>query len=200
MLGSLLESILLQAGLGSYQSAVDLLKICAVTIDLISEALILLLKLFVFVSLLRIQVVKLALIRHVDLLYLSLNIRDLIFHVSLLCEDLIQMRSLLIVLVLNVHVECFNVLWLCVTAVLIKSQIVISELSLIAADILDQGLILALEGHVSGIVLIDFFYLRLHLVDFIHNLCVLLLQQIQEVASVIDLATWPSCLTLQAYN
>jgi hypothetical protein len=53
--------------------------------------------------LLRIQIVKLALVGHVDVLDLLLNVGDLVLHVTLLSEDLVEVLPLLVILVLDVH-------------------------------------------------------------------------------------------------
>lgn len=90
------------------------------------QVLVLILEFLILVSLLRIEFLQSALIGEVNLLDLILNARNLIFHVSLLCEHIVKVASLLVILVLNVHEKGFNVFRLGVRAVLIKSQVVVS--------------------------------------------------------------------------
>lgn len=99
------------------------------------------------------------------------------------------MSALLIVLVLNVHEECFDVLWLGVTAILIECQIIIGKLTLVPSNILNKSFILFLEGQVCRIVLINIFDFLLHLIDFIHDFSVFLLEQVGIVSAIINLST-----------
>ena len=112
MLGSLLEGVLLEAGLSLNQAGVDLLQIGSAAVDLPLEAAILLLQALVFVSLFRIQIVELAFVGHVNVLDLLLDVRDLVLHIALLSEDLVEMLPLLVILVLDVHEEGLDVLGL----------------------------------------------------------------------------------------
>lgn len=200
MLGPLLEGVLLEAGLSLYQPGVDLLQLGPAAVDLSLEPTVLLLKALVLVPLLRIQIVKLALVGHVDVLDLLLDIGDLVLHVTLLSEDLVKVLPLLVILVLDVHEEGLDVLRLGIRAILIECQVVVSELTLVLADILDQGLIFPLKGHVGLIILVDLIHLRLHLVDLIHDLRILTLQQVVIVVSIIDLSARPSIAGLQALH
>jgi hypothetical protein len=58
----------------------------------------------------RIQIVELAFVGHVNVLDLLLDVRDLVLHVALLSEDLVEMLPLLVILVLDVHEEGLDVL------------------------------------------------------------------------------------------
>jgi len=89
MLGPLLKGILLETALGLDEAGVDLLKVGAVAVDVLGKRAVLLLELLVLIALLRIKVIELALVGHVDLLDLSLNVGDLVLHVTLLCEHLV---------------------------------------------------------------------------------------------------------------
>lgn len=134
----------------------------------------------------------------VNLSDLLLHVRDLILHVALLRKHLVQVPSLLIVLVLYVHEECLDVFGLGIAAVLIECEIVVRELPLVFADVLDECLVLALKRHVGGVVLVDLLDLALHLVDLVHDLRILTLQQIVVVVAIIDLPAWPCIAGLEA--
>ena len=110
MLGSLLEGVLLEAGLSLNKAGVDLLQIGSAAVYLTLEATIFLLQALIFISLLRIQIVELAFIGHINVLDLLLDVRDLILHVTLLSKDLVKMLPLLVILILDVHKEGLDVL------------------------------------------------------------------------------------------
>lgn len=74
MLSSLLEGILLQLRLGLNQAGVDFLQISSATVDITLESLIFFFQLFIFISLLRVEIIELALISHVDILNLRFNV------------------------------------------------------------------------------------------------------------------------------
>ena len=136
----------------------------------------------------------------VDLSNLLFHVGYLILHVALLSEDLVQVLPLLVILVLDVHEERLDVLGLRVGAVLVQGQVVVGELSLVLAHVLDERLVLPLERHVSRVVLVDLLHLRLHLVDLIHDLRILTLQQVVVVVAVIDLPAWAGIISLKADN
>jgi len=112
VLSSLLEGILPQARLGLGQSRVNLLQLISGVVDLLSQHVVLFLEFLVLIPLLWVQIVQSCLVVEVDLLDLALVGLDLGLHVSLLTEEVIQVRPLLIVLALNVHIQGLNVLWL----------------------------------------------------------------------------------------
>lgn len=62
---------------------------------------------------------------------------DLVFHVSLITEKRVQVLALPVVLDLDMHVQSLNVFRLRVRAMLVQSQIVVSQLTFIESDILD---------------------------------------------------------------
>jgi len=74
MLSSLLEGILLQLRLGLNQAGVDFLQISSATVDITLESLIFFFQLFILISLLRDEIIELALISHVDILNLRFNV------------------------------------------------------------------------------------------------------------------------------
>ena len=74
MLSSLLEGILLQLRLGLNQAGVDFLQISSATVDITLKSLIFFFQLFIFISLLRVEIIELALISHVDILNLRFNV------------------------------------------------------------------------------------------------------------------------------
>ena len=108
------------------------------------------------------------------------------------------MGALLVVLVLYVQIQVLNVLRLRVTSVLVESKVVISEFSFIFSHILDKGFVLSLERKISGVILVDIFYLLLHLVDLLDNLVVLTLQEIQVIIAIVNLAARTLVLNLDA--
>lgn len=74
MLSSLLEGVLLQLRLSLNQAGVDFLQISSATVDITLESLIFFFQLFIFISLLRIEIIELALVSHVDILNLRFNV------------------------------------------------------------------------------------------------------------------------------
>jgi len=137
MLGSLLQCVCLQAVFSLAQSSVYFLQLVAWVVNLSKQLIVVTFELFVFISLFGVQIVKLRLVCKVDFLYLLLIAVDLIFHITLFAEKTVKMCSLLIVLVLNVHIKSFDVLWLCVRSMLVESQVVISQLTFVFAYVFD---------------------------------------------------------------
>jgi len=101
-------------------------------------------------------------------------------------------RSLLVVLVLDVHVQGLDILRLGVTSMLIESQVVIGEVSFKLTNILDESLIFALKIKIGSIVFIDVLYLLLHLGDLRGNIIVLGSQQVVVIVAIVDLSSWSS--------
>jgi hypothetical protein len=120
MLSSLLKSVLLESVFSLPQSRVDFFKFVTVIIDLTQELVVVLLQLFVLVSLLWVQIVKFGFISKVDFLDLLLAALNLVFHVTFFAEKSVQVGSLLVVLVLNVHKEGLDVLWLSIRSMLVQ--------------------------------------------------------------------------------
>ena len=125
MLSALLKGILAKSGLSLSESSVDLLELVPRVVDILREHIILLLQLLILVSLLWVQVVQPTLILEVDVLDLTLVGLNLGLHISLLSEKVVEMRSLLIILSLDMHEESLNIFWLSVTSILVKRQIVV---------------------------------------------------------------------------
>jgi len=198
VLGSLLESILSQSGFGLCESTVDVFQFVSRVDNLLVEHGVLFLEFFILVSLLRIQIVQSGLILEVDLLNLTLIVLNFGFHVSLFPEKVIQVSSLLVILVLNMHIECLDIFRLGITSILVESKVIISQFSLVFSHILDKGFVLSLEREISGVILVDIFYLLLHLVDLLDNLIVLVFQKIDVVGAIIDLTTRSLILHLDA--
>ena len=73
----------------------------------------------------------------------------LVFHVSLLGEERIQVCTLLIILVLHVIIHGVDVLRLGITSVFVEGEVVVSQFTFVLAHILDEGLVLTLEGQVG---------------------------------------------------
>lgn len=104
MLCSLLQGVCLQAGLGLSKSLVDFVELTALVVDFSQQLLVIILVFFVVVPLFRVKVIELSFVGKVNFLNLLLIAVNLIFHVSLLAEQTVQMDSLLVVLVFYVHV------------------------------------------------------------------------------------------------
>ena len=84
MLSSLLERILFEAVFSSLKPLSYFFKVLSLDTDLMRQLVVLLLKLFVLVALLRIQVIKAGLVCEVDIVDLLLITVELVFHVALL--------------------------------------------------------------------------------------------------------------------
>ncbi len=110
------------------------------------------------------------------------------------------MCSLFVVLILDVHEKRFNVLWLRVAAVFVKSQVVVSQLAFILAHIFNERFVLPFKSDVSLVVFIDVFYFLLHLLNLGCNFNVLLLQQIAVVVAVVDLATRSNLVCVHTHH
>lgn len=122
----------------------DILELLALQANLIVQVVVLLLKLLVLVSLLWVQIIEPCLIREVDVIDLLLVGVQFVLHVTFLGEKSVKMSSLLVVLVFYVEVEGLDIFRLSVTSVLVQGQVVVGEVTLKLAHILDQSLILAL--------------------------------------------------------
>ena len=189
VLGTLLEGVLSQSGFSLDKSSGHILQLVSRVVDLILQHIVLLFEFLVLVTLLWVQVIKSSLVSELNLLDFLLIVLNLMLDISLLTEQVVQMGALLVILVLDVHVKSLNVIRLGVTAVLVEGKVVISEFSLELSDILDECLVLALEGKVRSVILVDVLDLLLHLVDLARNLIVLGFQEIVEVRSIVDLST-----------
>ena len=198
MLCSLLQGVLAKACFRLHETGVDLLQFISGVIDFLRKHIVLLLELFILVPLLRIEVVETGLILEVDVLDLLFITLDLRLHIPLVTEEIVQVSSLLIILILYVQVEILNVLWLGVTSVLVKSQIVVGKLTFVLSDILDEGLVLPFKGEVLRVVLVDVLDLLLHFADLTYDLIVLALQQVQIVVAIVDLPSRSLVLDLDS--
>ena len=125
MLSALLERVLLETVLGILQTLANLFELLSLNADLVRESVVFLLQFLVLVALFWVQVVKACLVRKVDIVDLLLIGVKLVLHISLLSEESVQMRPLLVVLVLDVHVQSLDILRFRVAAMLVKSQVVI---------------------------------------------------------------------------
>lgn len=192
MLGALLQVILLQTILSLHQSLADILELLALHTNLALKEIVFRLELLVFVALLRVQIVEAGLVCEVDVADLLLVRVKFVLHVAFLSEQVIEVRSLLVVLVLDVHVQGLDILRLGVTSVLIESQVVIGEVSFKLTNILDESLIFALKIKIGSIVFIDVLYLLLHLGDLRGNIIVLGSQQVVVIVAIVDLSSWSS--------
>ncbi len=104
MLGSLLQGVCLQAGLGLSKSLVDFVELTALVVDFSKQLLVIILVFFVVVPLFRVEVIELRFVCKVNFLNLLLIAVNFIFHVPLLAKQTVQMDSLLVVLIFYVHV------------------------------------------------------------------------------------------------
>ena len=155
-----------------------------------------LLELLVLVALLRVEIVETSLVSKVNIIDLLLVGVELVLHITLFGEKSIQVSALLIVLVLDMHVERLNVLRLSIAAMLIQGQVVVGQVTLELADVLNQSLILALERQVGRVVLVDIVNLLLHLVDLSGDVIILVPQQVHVVVAIVDLTTRANALRI----
>ena len=126
MLSALLEGVLLQAVLGCSEALGDFLELLSLKANLVLQIVVLLLELLVLIALLGVEIVEAGLVREVDIVDLLLIRIDLIFHIALLGKEGVQMSSLFVILVLNMHVERFDILGLSITTMFVKGKVIIS--------------------------------------------------------------------------
>lgn len=198
VLSSLLEGILSETRLSLDKTLRDFIELVSRVGNFLVEQSVFFLQFLVLIALFRVKIVESRLVGIIYLLDFRLSVLDLTLHVTLFAEEVVQVSTLLIILVLDVHVERLNVLRLRVTAVLVKSKIVVSEFSFKLANVLNERLIFTLKSQVGRIVLVDVLDFLLHLVDFTDDLAVLVLQQVHVVRAVIDLTTGALVVHLDA--
>ena len=119
MLSALLKGVLLQAVLGCSEALGYFLELLSLKANLVLQIVVLLLELFVLIALLGVEIIKASLVREVDIVDLLLIRINLIFHIALLGKEGVQMSSLFVILVLDMHVERFDILGLSITTMLI---------------------------------------------------------------------------------
>ena len=187
MLSALFERVLFELVLSGLQSGGDFFELLALDSDLIGQVVVLLLKLFILVALFRIEIVQTGLVREVDIVDLLFVRVQLVLHVTLLGEESVEVRSLLVVLVFDVKVKRLNVIWFGVTSMLVQGQVVVGQVSLKLAHIFDQGLVFALQGKICGVVLVYILNLLFHLVNFSRNIVVLVSHEVVVVVTIVDL-------------
>ena len=192
MLGTLLERVLLELVLSGLQSSGDFFELLALDADLIGQVVVLLLKLFILVALLGVEIVQTSLVRKVDIVDLLLVRVQLILHITLLGEESVKVRSLLVVLVFDVKVKRLDVIWFGVASMLVQGQVVVGQVSLKLAHVFDEGLVFALQGKICGVVLVDILNFLFHFVDLGRNIVVLVSHEVVVVVAIVDLPTWSS--------
>jgi len=109
VLSALLERVLLQPRLSCHESLLNFVKLSSFLLDFSNKGVVVRLLLLVVVALLGVQVVKFRFVGKADLLDLLLVRVDVVLHFALLCKQLIESDTLLVVLVLDVHVQSFDV-------------------------------------------------------------------------------------------
>lgn len=144
VLSSLLQGILPEPGLGLGKSSINVLQLISRVVDILRKHVVLFFQFLVLIPLLWIQVVESRLVLEVDFLDLALVRLDFSLHIPLLSKEVVEVRPLLVVLTLDVHEESLDILWLGVTSILIKRQVVVGQLALVSPDILDESLVLSL--------------------------------------------------------
>lgn len=82
----------------------DLIELISRVRNFLVKYAVLFLKFLVFIALLGVKIVESRLVGIIDLLDIRLSVLDLALHVALLTEEVIQVSTLLIILVLDVHV------------------------------------------------------------------------------------------------
>lgn len=198
MLGTLLESVLFQLVFELRQSLVDIFELLTVRLDFAVQAVVFPLEFLVLVSLLWVEVVQAGFVSVVNLLDLLLVAGQFVLHVFFLSKQRVQMVLLFVVLVLDVHVQVVDIFWLSVATVLVQCQVVVGQLALILADVFDQHFVAPFESEVLGIVAVDIVDLLLHFLDFVRDLTVLLLHQVEVIVAVVNLTRWSKTAGLHA--
>jgi len=189
MLCALLELVRSQAVLSLLKPACDVFQLLSLLVDVARQLLVIALQAVVLITLFGVQIVEARLICILDLLDLLLVRTNLVLCIPLFRKQRVKMLALLVICVLNVKEKSVNVLRFGVTAMLVESQVVVSELTLILTHVFDKDLVLAFHGQVSVIVLVDIFNFLLHLGDFIDDVIVLRLKLVAVIGAVIDLTT-----------
>jgi hypothetical protein len=151
---------------------------------------ILILELFIIVSLLRVEIVESGFVLVIYILQLLFRVFNISFHVSLLGEQVVQMRNLFVILVFVMHVEGLDIFWLGVNFVHVKSQLIVSELTLLLSNTLIKLLIVPFKIKICSIILVDLLYLTFHLINFSYDLIVRAFEQVVVVGTVVDLTIW----------
>jgi len=126
------------------QSRADILEFSSLVIDITCELGVFFFKLLILISLFGIEIIKTSFILEVDIWDLGLIALNYRLHIFLFREQFIQMFSLFVILVFDVVVKCCNVICLCVTSIFVKSQVVISKITLGLPNFNDKWFILAL--------------------------------------------------------
>ena len=119
MLSALLEGVLLQSVLGCSEALGDFLELLSLKTNLVLQIVVLLLELLVFIALLGVEIIEAGLVGEVDIVDLLLIRINLILHIALLSKEGVQMSSLFVILVLDMHVESLDILGLSITAMLV---------------------------------------------------------------------------------
>ena len=189
MLSSLSQVVRPKTCFGLNQSRADILELSSLVINFTSELGIFFLELLVLVSLFWVEIIKTGFILEIDVLDLSLISLNNIFHIFLLREQVIQMSPLLIILDFDMVEKCFDIIWLCVTSIFVKSQVVISKLSFVLPDFHDEWFVFALQSKISGGITVDILNLLFHFGNLICDLSLLSFEQIFIVSSIIDLSS-----------
>ena len=119
MLSSLLQSVLAKTHLCIAESVVDFFKLVSGGINVLDQHLVFFFQFLVIIPLFWVQVVQSCLVLELNLLNLLFIMLDLVFHVLFLAKQVIKVISLFIILIFNVHIQSFNIFWLCVTSVFV---------------------------------------------------------------------------------
>ena len=166
----------------------NIFKFLTLEANFMLKLLIFMFQLFVLVALLRVKVVKTCLVREVNVVNLLLIRVKLILHVTLLGKQCVEMGTLFVVLVLNMHIQSFDILGLCITSMLVKGQVVVSKVALELAHVLDKCFVLSLKRQVGSVIFVDVLNFLLHFVDFVSNFVVFVPKQIVVVVAIINLS------------
>lgn len=138
VLGSLLESVSSEPGLSIGEAGVDILQLVPGVIDVLVQVVVLLLELLIIISLLGIQVIEPRFVLKLDLLNLPLVLLDFGLSVPLLCKKDVQVGFLFVILAFDHHEERFDIFGFGVGPVFVQGQVVVSQLALVLANVLDE--------------------------------------------------------------
>lgn len=83
---------------------------------------------------------------------------------------------------------------------LVKGQVVISQLTFVFAYVFDKRFVLAFQSNVGGVVLIDIFNLLLHFLNLVGNFDVLLFHLVGVIVPIVNLTPRARSLSVHSHH
>mmetsp|Transcript_134784 Transcript_134784/g.340828 ORF Transcript_134784/g.340828 Transcript_134784/m.340828 type:complete len:251 (+) Transcript_134784:1249-2001(+) len=106
-------------------------------------------------------------------------------------EDLVDLGSQLVILLLHHPIHVVHVFRLCVCALLVRGEVVIRKVSLQQTNRLHELVITLLKGCIKLVVFAHLLRLSVHLLDLVLQVCAALAQLAEVVALVVNLPFRP---------